>query len=231
MLLITNIIRENGIAEGSGAWPIFRGSGGRFPIPNLSVLSVQVRRTYDCSLDEAAKLAVIELQRIIDASAQEGLLEVALFVAHGPSESNSPLALQQSLWTSLRTQYGFPDFSRSCERLIHRSQDRHRKAGIAVPRRGELEAAAPGLRRLRSAALLLVDRDSDLNSFPLNRLFELAFGSVKPAGAVQWGQFVPGCLGLGLLPVRMTGEFDDREVEVDIFASRSILDTFDSAQG
>ena len=224
-----NIVRENGIAEGVGAWPIFQDSRERFPGRDLSVLTVQVRTTQACSLDEATRSAVMELQRIIDSFTQERPLEVVLFVAHGAIQPNSSLALRRNLWTSLQVQYRLPDFSRTCERLVYRSQNGHRKAGAAILSREELETAAPILRRIRSAALLLADHGNEPEFFPLDRLFELAFGTVEPTGHVKWGQFVPGCLDLGLLPVRVVGEFDDREVDVDVFAGPSLIDALAEA--
>jgi hypothetical protein len=227
-IMTINIVREDGIAEGVGAWPIFQDSRESLPGRDISVLTVQVRTTQDCSLDEAARHAVSELQRII-GSAQERPLEVALFVAHGTAQRNSPLVLRRDLWTSLQAQYGLPSFSRTYEHLVYRSQNGHRKAGVAILSCEELEATAPGLRRLRSAALLLADHGNEPDLFPLDRLFELAFGTAEPTGHVEWGQFVPGCLDLGLLPVRVVGEFDDREVEVDIFAGQRIIDALGEA--
>lgn len=219
-----NIVREDGIAEGAGAWHIFRDSGERFPGRDLSVLTVQAHRNQGYSLDEAAKSAVMEVQRIVDSFASKRPLEVVLFVAHGAKQPNSPLVLRRNLWASLQTQYGLPEFSRTYEQLVYRSNNGHRKAGVAILRHEELEAAAPGLRRLRSAALLLTDRGSEPDAFPLDRLFELAFETAEPAGQIKWGQLVPGCLDLGFLPARVVGEFDDRDVTVDIFASRSLVD-------
>lgn len=219
------IVREDGIAEGVGAWPIFRDSGGHPPGWDLSVLTVQVRTTQGYSLDEAARSAVMELRRIVDLFAPKRPLEVMLFVAHGAEQPNSPLVLRRKPWASLRVHYGLPEFSRTYERMVYRSSNGHRKAGVAILCHEELEAAAPSLRRLRSAALLLADRGSEPDSFPLDHVFELAFGTAEPAGQIQWGRFVPGCLDLGLLPVRIVGEFDDREVTVDIFASSSLIDS------
>lgn len=219
-----DVVREHGITEGAEAWPIFRDSEQSFPGRDLSVLTIQVRRTESYNLDDAARSAVAELQRIIDAFAHERALEAMLFVAHGTKQPNSPLVLRKSLWDSLRTQYGLPEFSRTYEHLAYRSDSGHRKAGLAVLCRAELDAAAPGLRRIRSAALLLADRGGKPDSVPLDRLFELAFGTEEPAGQIEWGKFVPGCLELGFLPVRIVGEFDDRDLAVDVFANRGLVD-------
>lgn len=106
---------------------------------------------------QVARSAVLELHRIVDSFARERSLEIALFVAHGATQRSSPLALRRGLWVSLRDQYGFPDFARAFEHLVYRSEDGFRKAGVAILSREELAATALGLRKIRSAALLLSD--------------------------------------------------------------------------
>lgn len=87
----------------------------------------------------------------------------------------------------------------------------------------QLDAVAPGLRRLRTGALLLAKRFEDLGQLPLHRLYALAFGD-PAASEVRWGAFVPGCMALGYMTARIGGEFDDRCATIDLFGSREAVE-------
>ena len=228
--MITEVHGEPNLASVLDEWPIFDSNAQS--IENLGVLSIHVRREGSReTLADATAVAFGTLRELVEPTTAIVDRRPLLLAAHSTWQPDSRLMRRRQLCGDLIGELQLPASSSQFEKVVSQASGQFRCACLIEVGWPGLASVGDYVRRVSSAAIVM-PREGGVESEYLSALYRWGFVRPDDGGEekeIQWGRFVTHCFSEDIYVIRVYGQFDDRDVFVDLFAGRPVVESLTSA--
>ncbi|MBO1751238.1 hypothetical protein J4G33_05425 [Actinotalea sp. BY-33] len=218
--MTTSVEWQPGVFRRTSDWPIFAEAHQRaaaYGLEDAGVLTISTQVGTNLDLDRAAVQATRRMLNFVSPERSLGTGSLGLFVADSawqPSVTRAEYADGLALVRTL-----LPDVPRKSVLSHHLSRDGEkvkRSHVVSLDPSDTLELATV-LRRSRTAFLLIADSAAEFP--PAGDIFDWSFGCSGQCSQVSWGGVIPELLVRSVMPVFISGSFDDPAAVIDVFAT------------
>lgn len=220
-------------------WPFFdevRAREYADPVPHIGLVEFKVvQHSVPRDMDILYDSCLTEVEHwVFDANDRPQDERVWLFKGHNSWIPRSRVALHKRLWKTLPADFTTSEMDLGRE-VMFESAEGIRFAGIAAVNRNTFRQAMMIVRNDSGAAVVMSRRNEIEESSGIEYIYHCAFPPQRSgkrrgvdSSTVNWMTLAVGLCPLGDVVLRLTGDYDERQVSCDCFMSSETVAGFEN---